>query len=432
METPNSLTATEAAKRIEAGTLTSEALVASCIERIDAREDVVGAWKAFDRDLALKQARARDAGPRRGPIQGIPFGVKDIIDTMDLPTGYGSPIYEGHQPAANAPCVQISLDSGGVLMGKTVSTEFASRHPGKTTNPHNPGHTPGGSSSGSGAAVADMMVPLAVGTQTGGSVIRPAAYCGCVGYKPSYGLIAGYGVKENTRSFDTIGLYARDLDDIALFRAGILGLPHEPLAVASLHGLRVGLCRTMMWDRASAATQERLESTAAALAKAGAQVTDFPLEGPFAGFEEAGKTVSGFEFTRALAYERAHHLDKMSEAIRTIVIEPGVLVTFAEYQRALATLAACRAWLTDAMADFDLLLTPSAPDEAPEGLSHTGDACFNILATWTYSPAVTLPVHTGPKGLPIGMQLVGRRGGDMSLLAMAKAAFPVLAENGMK
>ncbi|MEX2616635.1 MAG: amidase [Alphaproteobacteria bacterium] len=426
METPNSLTATEAAKRIEAGTLTSEALVASCIERIDAREDVVGAWKAFDRDFALKQARALDKGPRRGPIHGIPFGAKDIIDTADLPTGYGSPIYEGNRPAADAPCVALSRESGGVLMGKTVSTEFASRHPGRTTNPHNPAHTPGGSSSGSGAAVTDRMVPLAFGTQTGGSVIRPAAFCGCFGWKPTHGLIPAFGVKENTRSFDTVGLYARDLDDIALFRAGVLALPHEPIAGGSLQGLRVGFCRTMMWDRASAATQERIEHAASVLSKAGARVTDFPLEGPFAGFAEAGKTVTGFEFPRTLTWERTHHADKISDELLKTILEPGLKITLAEYQRAQATIAACRAWLADAMADYDVLLTPSAPDEAPEGLSFTGDPCFNILASWTHVPAVTLPVYTGPKGLPIGVQFVGRRGGDMNLLAMAKAALPAL------
>jgi Asp-tRNA(Asn)/Glu-tRNA(Gln) amidotransferase A subunit family amidase len=428
METANTLSATEAAKRIEAGSLTAEALVASCIERIDARVDAVGAWKSFDRSLALKRARQLDKGPRKGLLHGLPFGVKDIIETADLPTGYGSPIYEGHRPAADAPCVALSLESGGVLMGKTVSTEFASRHPGKTRNPHNPNHTPGGSSSGSGAAVADFQVPLAFGTQTTGSVIRPAAYCGCVGYKPSYGLIPAYGVKENTRSFDTVGLYARTIDDIALFRAGVMAIPLEPLADVSVKGLRVAFCRTMVWDRASAATREKLEAAAATLARAGAAVSDLTLGRPFDGFEATGKTVSQFEFTRALTYERTHHPDKLSEVLRKTVLEPGLKVTFADYQAALQRLAACRAWLRDAMASYDVILTPSAPDEAPEGLSHTGDPCFNMLQTWTYTPAVTLPLYKGPRGLPIGVQFMGDRGADMAMLAAAKAAQAVLAE----
>ena len=262
MTEPFELDATDAAARIDAGSLTAEALIESCISRIEAREDDVRAWKHFDADAVRKQAKALDRGPKRGPLHGLPFGVKDIIDTATMPTGYGSPIYEGHQPATDAPCVALSLQSGGVLMGKTVSTEFASRHPGATRNPHNPAHTPGGSSSGSGAAVTDKMVPFAFGTQTGGSVIRPAAFCGCVGYKPTYGLFSAAGVKENTRSFDTVGLYARSVDDIALFRAGVLAVDVKQLEAADVGELRVALCRTMFWDRASEATQSVIENAA--------------------------------------------------------------------------------------------------------------------------------------------------------------------------
>ncbi|NKB56849.1 MAG: amidase [Alphaproteobacteria bacterium] len=428
MTEPYELSATDAAARFDAGSLTVEALVASCIARIEAREDAVRAWKHFDRDAALAQARALDRGPKRGPIHGIPFGAKDIIDTATMPTGYGSPIYEGHQPAIDAPCVALSLQSGGVLMGKTVSTEFASRHPGATRNPHNPAHTPGGSSSGSGAAVADKMVPFAFGTQTGGSVIRPAAFCGCIGYKPTYGLISAAGVKENTRSFDTVGLYARTLDDIALFRAGVLAVDHEPLAPCSVSGLRIGFCRTMFWDRASEATHKVLESAAETLARAGAAVSDLTLEGPFDGYEDLGKTVTGFEFPRALTFERTHHPEKLSEELFEKRLKAGLEIDFETYQSALEKLAACRCWLADAFAGYDAILTPSAPDEAPEGLGYTGDPCFNILATWTYTPAVTLPTSTGPKGLPIGVQLMGPHGQDLRLLAIAKAAFPVLWE----
>jgi Asp-tRNA(Asn)/Glu-tRNA(Gln) amidotransferase A subunit family amidase len=428
MTEPFELTATEAASRIDAGNLTAEALIASCIERIEAREDAVRAWKHFDPEAALTQARALDRGGNQGPIHGIPFGAKDIIDTSTMPTGHGSPIYEGHQPAIDAPCVALSLQSGGVLMGKTVSTEFASRHPGATRNPHNPAHTPGGSSSGSGAAVTDSMVPFAFGTQTGGSVIRPAAFCGCVGYKPTYGLISAAGVKENTRSFDTVGLYARTLDDITLFRAGVLAVEHTPLQNCSIKGLRIGFCRTMFWDRASQATQGVLEAAADKLARAGATVTDLTLEGPFEGYEALGKTVTGFEFPRALTFERTHHPEKLSHELFEGRLKTGLEIDFGTYQAALEQLAACRNWLADAFSGYDAILTPSAPDEAPEGLSYTGDPCFNILATWTYTPAVTLPTNTGPKGLPIGVQLVGPHGRDVNLLAMAKAAFPALSE----
>lgn len=428
MTEPHELTATEASARIDAGELTVETLVESCIERIEARESAVRAWKHFDADAARAQAKALDRGPRKGVLHGIPFGVKDIIDTANMPTEHGSPIYEGHKPAIDAPCVALSLQSGGVMMGKTVSTEFASRHPGATRNPHNPEYSPGGSSSGSGAAVADKMVPMAFGTQTGGSVIRPAAFCGCVGYKPTYGLFSAAGVKENTRSFDTVGLYGRSVDDVALFRAGVLAIDHAPLRDVAIGDLRVALCRTMFWDRACDETQSVIEGAAETLGKAGAQINDLPLEGPFDGYEELGRTVSGFEFPRALTFERTHHYDLLSDELKEKQSFGDLAVTFEEYQRALEQLADCRRWLADAFKDFDVILTPSAPGEAPKGLDYTGDPCFNIFATWTYTPGVTLPTNTGPNGLPIGVQFMGPHGRDIRVLEISKAAFPILAE----
>jgi Asp-tRNA(Asn)/Glu-tRNA(Gln) amidotransferase A subunit family amidase len=428
MTEPHELTATEASAKIDAGTLTAEALVESCIERIEAREHSVRAWKYIDVQAARTQAKALDRGPRQGILHGIPFGVKDIIDTATMPTGHGSPIYEGHRPTIDAPCVALSLQSGGVMMGKTVSTEFASRHPGATRNPHNPDYSPGGSSSGSGAAVADKMVPMAFGTQTGGSVIRPAAFCGCVGYKPTYGLFSAAGVKENTRSFDTLGLYGRSIEDVALFRSGVLAINHEPLRDASISDLRVAFCRTMFWDRASTATQNVLETTAETLGKAGATISELTLEGPFEGYEELGRTVTGFEFPRALTFERTHHYELLSDDLKEKRFAQGLKVTFDEYEGALSQLASCRRWLADAFNEFDVILTPSAPDEAPKGLKYTGDPCFNIFATWTYTPSVTLPTNTGPNGLPIGVQLMGPHRQDIRLLEIAKAAFPTIAE----
>src|SRR5499426_3335234 len=228
------LSASDAAACIGEGKITSEALVRSCLERIHSRESQVKAWVHLDDDFALAQARECDRSESRGAIHGVPFAAKDIMDTADLPTEYGSPIYKGNRPAADAACVALSRAAGGVLLGKTVTTEFASRSPlGNTTNPRNPAHTPGGSSSGSAAAVADFMVPLALGTQTQGSVIRPAAFCGCIGYKPSYGEVNTQGVKQNTASFDTVGLFARDVEDLARFRAALTGFSAKPLAVTS-------------------------------------------------------------------------------------------------------------------------------------------------------------------------------------------------------
>jgi Asp-tRNA(Asn)/Glu-tRNA(Gln) amidotransferase A subunit family amidase len=423
------LSASEAAARIREGKLTSEALVRSCLERIDARESQVKAWVHLDPDYALAQARECDKSVSRGPLHGIPFAAKDIMDTADLPTEYGSPIYKGNRPTADAACVALSRTAGGVLLGKTVTTEFASRVPlGNTTNPHNPQHTPGGSSSGSAAAVGDFMVPLAFGTQTVGSVIRPAAFCGCVGYKPSYGEVSTQGVKQNTASFDTVGLFARTVEDLALFRAALTGFAAKPLAAIPINDLKIGFCRTMFWDRAEDNTKTLLEGAAGALAKAGVNVTDFDLGEPFKNFEAIGRRINDYEFCRALTWERQHHWNLLSKFQRD-KLTGWLNVSYEQYREAEAVLGRCRGHLADAMKDIDLLLTPSAPGEAPVGLGSTGDTSFNILSTWTYTPCVTLPVFTGPSGLPVGIQLIGHRNQDHRLLEGAQAVYRVFARS---
>jgi Asp-tRNA(Asn)/Glu-tRNA(Gln) amidotransferase A subunit family amidase len=422
------LSASEAAARIRERKLTSEALVRSCLERIHSREPQVKAWVHLDDDFALAQARECDRSPSRGPIHGVPFAAKDIMDTADLPTEYGSPIYKGNRPAADAACVALSRAAGGVLLGKTVTTEFASRFPlGKTMNPHNPQHTPGGSSSGSAAAVADFMVPLAFGTQTVGSVIRPAAFCGCIGYKPSYGEVSTQGVKQNTASFDTVGLFARAVEDLALFRAGVTGFAPKTLANIPINQLKIGLCR-MFWDRAEEYTKIFLEEAASALAKAGAKVSDCDLGAPFAHFEAMGRRINDYEFSRALTWERSHHGNLLSEFQRD-KLAGWLNVSYEQYREAEAVLGQCRGHLADVMKDMDLLLTPSALGEAPAGLASTGDTSFNVLSTWTYTPCVTLPVFTGPTGLPVGIQLIGHRNQDHRLLEGAKAVYRVFSES---
>ena len=423
------LSASEAAARIREGKLTSEALVRSCLERIDARESQVKAWVHLDRDFALAQARECDKSAKRGPLHGVPFAAKDIMDTADLPTEYGSPIYKGNRPTADAACVALSRAAGGVLLGKTGTTEFASRIPlGETMNPHNPQHTPGGSSSGSAAAVADFMVPLAFGTQTVGSVIRPAAFCGCIGYKPSFGEVSTQGVKQNTASFDTVGLFARAVEDLALFRAALTGFAAKPLAAVSVNQLTIGFCRSMFWDRAKEYTKKFLEDAASALAKAGAKVLDVELGKPFDQFEAMGRRINDYEFSRGLTWERQHHWDLLSEFTRDKLAK-WLDVSYQQYREAEAVLAQCRGHLADAMKEFDLLLTPSALGEAPAGLASTGDTSFNILSTWTYTPCVTLPVFTGPSGLPIGIQLIGHRNQDHRLLEGAQAVYRVFSKS---
>ena len=422
------LSASEAAARIREGKLTSEALVRSCLERIHSRESQVKAWVHLDDDLALAQAREFDRSVSGGPIHGVPFAAKDIMDTADLPTEYGSPIYKGNRPTADAACVALSRAAGGVLLGKTVTTEFASRFPlGKTTNPHNPRHTPGGSSSGSAAAVADFMVPLAFGTQTVGSVIRPAAFCGCIGYKPSYGEVSTQGVKQNTASFDTVGLFARSVEDLALFRSAVTGFAPKALANIPINHLKIGLCR-MFWDRAEEYTKTFLEEAASALGKAGAKVADFDLGEPFEQFEAMGRRINDYEFSRGLTWERKHHWNLLSEFQRD-KLGGWLNVSYEQYREAEAVLGQCRARLADAMKDIDLLLTPSAPGEAPAGLTSTGDTSFNVLSTWTYTPCVTLPVFTGPSGLPVGIQLIGQRNQDHRLLEGAQAVYRVFSKS---
>jgi amidase len=419
--TPADLTATEAAASISSGMLTAETLVRACLDRIAEAEPEVHAWAFLDRELALKQARALDKGPRRGPLHGVPFGLKDIIETVDMPTGHGSPIYEGKRGARDAVCVAACRAAGGVVLGKTVTTEFAHRHPGATRNPYNTAHTPGGSSSGSAAAVGARMVPAAFGTQTTGSTIRPATFCGTVGYKPSYRDFPVTGVGDNVPSFDTLGLIARSVDDLALFRYVVMGLEQRPLAEIAVKGLRVGFCRGAFWDRAEAATRSLLERTAEALAGAGAKLSDFEMPEGEATLPEVVRKVSGYEFSRAMTYERLYHGDKLSRALLDGRAADGLNCSYEDYRAAERTIFDYRQCFYVAMEDVDILLTPSAPGEAPEGIGKTGDAIFNNLWTTTHVPAVTLPAGLGPRGLPLGVQLIGRLHEDHRLLEAAKA-----------
>ena len=301
MTEPYQLTATEGLKAIASERLTAEGWVASCLERIAEREPSVLAWEYLDREGALARARELDKAGRGGIAAGVPFGAKDIIDTADMPTAYGTRIHEGHRPGRDAGCVAVTRAAGAVLLGKTVTTEFGHRFPGKTRNPFNPGRTPGGSSSGSAAAVGDRMIPLAYGTQTTGSVIRPAAYCGTVGYKPSFGDINNNGVMPNSPSFDTIGAIVRSVEDLALVRSVLLEEPLAPLKPPAVRELRIGFYRTPFWERAEGYTQSHLEQAAKRLSTMGAKVSEPELPGIGADFEKLFRLVSGFEFSRTVS-----------------------------------------------------------------------------------------------------------------------------------
>ncbi len=419
-------TASEIAAAVNARTVTCETVVRACLERIAEREAQVMAWEYLNPDQVIAQARALDAAGVSGPLAGVPFGIKDIIDTSDMPTQMGSPIYKGHQPKGDAACVALSRKAGGILLGKTVTTEFANRHPGKTHNPFDFTRTPGGSSSGSAAAVGDHMVPLAIGTQTTASTIRPASFCGTFGYRPTHGDLRCVGVKEAAGTLDTLGLFARSIEDIALYREVLTG--SAPVAIAEPAApLRVGFCRTHLWSQLEPHTQSLIEDAAARLARAGAKVEEVALPADFERIEDAHRWVSSFEFSRNFTWEIENHWDQISETLRNNRIKDGLSCSFEQYREARELMARCRGLLDPVFDQYDVLLNAPASGEAPVGLNKTGNAALCVLWTSMHVPAVTLPLFKGPLGLPIGMQLIARRNADRALFSAARWAWRTLS-----
>ncbi len=418
--------ASRALAEMRAGKLTPEAYVASCLERIALRDRDVNAWTCIDPEFALRQARQRDRNARGGLLEGIPVGFKDVIDTAELPTEYNSPIYKGHRPRSDAAIVALTRKAGGIVMGKTATTEFAYRHPGPARNPHNLRHTPGGSSSGSAAAVADFMVPIAIGTQTGGSTIRPASYCGVVGYKPSFNVINRSGLKFVAESLDHLGVLARTVEDVALFMHANADIAMPVLESSSSGSPRVGFCRQPGWDQGDPAMHEKLELAARTLALKGSRVTDFVLGPQFDAAMDDHAVIIDFEAARAFAFEYQNHRDKLSPSLLAS-IETGWRFSREQYDAATARAVEYRARLGQCFNEYDFLLTPSAAGEAPEGLASTGNSLFNRLWTLFGVPCVNVPAYTGPKGLPIGVQIVGQYGADTQTLYWAHWVHRALA-----
>jgi Asp-tRNA(Asn)/Glu-tRNA(Gln) amidotransferase A subunit family amidase len=409
------LTATEAARRMSAGTLRPETLTEACLARIAEREPVVRAFAWFDA-AAVRRAAGLAAA---GPLRGLPFGVKDVLDTTDMPSEYGSPIWAGWRPLADAACVAWARATGAVAVGKTVTTEFATRKPGPTTNPANPAHTPGGSSSGSAAGVAAGFFPFAYGTQTAGSVIRPAAFCGVVGYKPSFGLISRSGMKIMSDSLDTVGVLARSVGDCALLAGTVsghdLGDPDTKPSTAP----RIGLCRSPTWDLAAPETHALMERAASALSRAGAAVADRELPRDFSALVQAHPIVMNSESGRALGWELANARDSLSPGLLER-LEFGLGCNDAERVAAQQIFKRSQREFPAATEGLDILVTPAAPGEAPGGLEWTGDPAFNFIWTSLHVPCVTVPAGHGPRGLPLGIQIVGREGDDGAVLAWAR------------
>jgi Asp-tRNA(Asn)/Glu-tRNA(Gln) amidotransferase A subunit family amidase len=415
MSDPASLTATAAARLIRAGTLRPEALMEACLARIAAREPVVRAFTHLDPEAARRGA----ATARPGALHGLPFGVKDVLDTADMPSEYGSPIWHGWRPRADAAAVAWARAAGGVAIGKTVTTEFATRKPGPTANPRGLGHTPGGSSSGSAAGVADFFFPLAYGTQTAGSILRPAAYCGVVGYKPSFGTISRFGMKIMSDSLDTVGVMARSVADCALFAAAVSGRDLGDPDVRPERGPRVGICRSPSWGAALPETVALLERVTVALGRAGATVSQRELPEGIAALTTAHPVVMNNESARALGWEFSTAREQISEGLRER-LEFGLSRSEAEVAEGYAVFAAAQAAFPAATEGLDVLVTPSAPGQAPKGLEWTGDPAFNLIWTSLHVPCVTVPAGEGPDGMPLGIQVVGRRGEDRAVLTWAQ------------
>jgi Asp-tRNA(Asn)/Glu-tRNA(Gln) amidotransferase A subunit family amidase len=410
-----SLTATQAVRLIHAGKLRPEALMEAYLDHILCRESGVRAFAHFD----PAQVREATASVQAGPLRGIPIGVKDVLDTAVMPSQYGSPIWTNWRPKADSAAVAWARAAGGVPIGKTVTTEFATRKPGPTTNPANLAHTPGGSSSGSAAGVGAGLFPLAYGTQTAGSVIRPAAFCGVVGYKPTFGTINRTGMKLMSDSLDTIGVMARTVGDCALFASAVSGHDLGDPDIKPDRAPRIGICRSPTWDAAALETHALLARVTDALGQAGASVEMRELPALFASLIEAHPVVMNSESARALGWELAHHADLLSDGLRERM-EFGLSQSRAARYDAYEVFDATQQAFPAAMDGLDILVTPAAPGEAPRGLDWTGDPVFNFIWTTLHVPCVTVPAGTGPNGLPLGIQIVGRRGDDRGMLTWAR------------
>jgi Asp-tRNA(Asn)/Glu-tRNA(Gln) amidotransferase A subunit family amidase len=415
------LTATEAASAIAAGTLSSEALVRACLSRIEAREPEVGAWAWVDREKAIRQARERDRTRRSGVLHGVPVGIKDVFDTRDMPTQYNSPIYVDHRPGQDAAAVSLLRSSGAVILGKTETQEFGA--PGRsalTRNPHNRAHSPGGSSSGSAAAVADLMVPIAIGTQTGGSLVRPASYCGVFAMKPTWNVVSREGAKGTSLTLDTVGWYGRSVADLRLVAEAMAALyqpvPDSPLA----RHLRVGLCRTPMWSHAERSSQNALDAAAVRLVRAGAYVEALELPAHFARLHELQGLVMAAEGRTAFMAEHRRSPCLLHDRLRGFA-ENRNAYTPHQICEALDFSAACRPEFDRIASRYDAVIAPSAPGEAPGSIGNQGDSVFQRMWTLLHVPCINVPGFFGSIGLPIGVTLIAGRYSDAGLLAVAES-----------
>lgn len=418
MTNPADLTACEAAARLQQSTLRPIELVEACLDRIEQIDPDLKAFVHVDRNQVVQSAYACERSSPRGPLWGLPLAVKDVLDTADMPTEYGSPIWAGFQPRADAVSVAQARAAGAIILGKTATTEFATRRPAATKHPIDAMHTPGGSSSGSAAAIAASLCPIAFGTQTAGSIIRPASFCGIVGYKPTFNYIHRAGMKVMSGALDTIGALARSVADCALMVGAItqrdLGDPERKPDAAPRLAVVTGPS-----PKASPEMLSRLAEVAELLRRRGAKVREIAVPAELEAAFNDHNTVMNMDIARALSWELNEHPEQLSEDLmepirRARSFPPERL------DRGIAAFERARGAFTTFMADFDAIITPSAIGEAPLGLTHTGDAAFNILWTALHAPCTTIPAGSGPLGLPLGIQIVADRNDDRALLAWTR------------
>jgi Asp-tRNA(Asn)/Glu-tRNA(Gln) amidotransferase A subunit family amidase len=431
MRTPlNRLPATQLARMIAAHEVTCEAVTHSFLDLIAERDAEIRAFTWIDPARALATARELDLGLWRGPLHGLPVGVKDAIDTADTPSEYGSAIYVGHVPRADAACVDALRGAGGFVLGKTVTAELATFTPGPTRNPHNLGHTPGGSSSGSAAAVSAHMAPFAIGTQTAGSVIRPASYCGVVGFVPTRGAIPRAGLKLISDTLDVVGAFANSVEDVALVASALALAPQWQHAPGRAAAPAIAWTATPWASQLAPSMLAALERVARLLAGKGARVREiaWPYEPPrgtpqFDRLAEAQRVVQNYEAARALGPERQYRGELLSARLVALIDEGRAATTDAYLQALQLGREAARA-IDVLMGDADVVLAPSAPGEAPSGLDATGDPQFNRPWHLLGGPQINVPLPQafahGEAGLPLGLQLIGRAGDDERTLAAAR------------
>jgi len=419
MTNPFELTATDAIKLIRDKKLLRYEWVQSCFERIREKEDLVKAWVYLDEERALEKAKQLDNENNVSQL-GIPFGIKDIIDASNTPTGFVTNFYQNNVPMRDAASVAVAKQSGCIFIGKTVSTELGHRAPGLTTNPHNKNFTPGGSSSGSAAAVASMMAPVCFGTQTTGSVIRPAAYCGVIGYKPSYGDFDKSGILPNSPSIDTLGLMSRSVEDIALFRSILLEEELVSIKKINLSKIKIGFVRTPHWEKTDNSTKEAFEHFVNSLRSDKLNVIDLEIDKLISKSDTLHLDISGYEFKRSISHERFNYYEQLSDQLRNGRLNDGYQVSNKNYQLALKDLSILKNQIDTVFDETDLIITATAPGEALKGLEYTGSPIFNTTWSLNGNPCITLPLFKGKQELPIGCQLVTKFGNDDQLLNYAK------------